>query len=133
MSRSVPRRASCDIPHAIKDVADVVSTLRGVRETTVGCALSSEAVNAARAPWDLGTTKLLDGSYTTKSPEVSIGDPGKLLLDILEEGAGDVQTIVGSVLCLRLETHGSIVAIRGGCRERRHLVSVRGERSNDEN
>lgn len=65
-------------------VANVVSTLGGIREAAVGRALSGEAVNTARAPGNLGATELLDGSDTSQGPEVAVRDPRELLLDGLE-------------------------------------------------
>ena len=92
-------------------VANVVRTLRRVGQATVRRALRGEAVDAAGAPGDLGTAELLDGRDAREGPEVAVRDPGELLLHVLEELPSDIQAGVRTMLCLRLETHGGIVAV----------------------
>ena len=109
----------------------MIRTLRGVGKTAIRGHLCSKTVNAAWTPGDLGalhflpsgSTKIalkiskyiyLNGSYTTKSPKITIGNPWELLLDLLHEVTSDVQAGVGSVYGLGLETHGGVIAIRDG-------------------
>lgn len=93
-------------------VSQVLSALRTIGETTVGCRLGGEAVDATRPPGDLGAAHLLDGADTAERPEVAVGDPGELLLDALHEVACDVQASVCAVLGLGLEAHGGVIAVR---------------------
>ncbi|KAJ3508430.1 hypothetical protein NMY22_g16622 [Coprinellus aureogranulatus] len=60
--------------------------------------------------WALSRYTNLDGGDTTESPEVTVGDPRELLLDLLHQVASDVETSVGTVKGLGFESHGSIVA-----------------------
>lgn len=52
----------------------------------------------------------LDSSNARKGPEVTIANPGEVLLYALQQGTGDAQAVVGTVERLRCESHGSIVA-----------------------
>ncbi|KAI3477905.1 hypothetical protein L1887_60212 [Cichorium endivia] len=95
--------------HLVKDVAQVVGTLVAVRQAAVGSALVGSRVLAARAPGDLGTAELLDGGDTAERPEVRVGDPGELVVDLLHKVARDAQTGVGAVVGLGGEAHGGTV------------------------
>lgn len=95
--------------HTVEDVTEVVLALRGVGETAIGGLVDLETVNTSWAPGDDGAASLLDGTDTTKSPQVTVRDPGELLLDTLHVVTGNVQASVGTVVGLVLETHGSIV------------------------
>ena len=53
----------------------------------------------------------LDGSDTTESPEVAVTNPIKLFLYLLHNAASDVETVIGAVRGLRIETHGSVVTL----------------------
>lgn len=41
------------------------------------------------------TLHLLDRSDTSKSPKITVADPGELLLDLLHDLASDVESVVG--------------------------------------
>jgi hypothetical protein len=96
--------------HTVEDGAEMLLLLGSIRETAVGSAVRNITVVAAGSPGDLGALHLLDGSNTSKSPEVRVGDPGELLLHGVEEVAGSVKTGIGTVVTLRGESHGSTVA-----------------------
>lgn len=96
--------------HAGEDVADVTLVLGGIRKTAVGSAGGDVPVLTAGSPGDRGATRLLDGTGTTKSPQIGVRDPGELSLDGLEEVAGSLETGVGAVIRLRGESHRGAVA-----------------------
>lgn len=96
--------------HTVEDGAKVLLLLGSVGETAVGSAVRDITVVTAGSPGNLGALHLLDGSDTSKSPEVRVGDPGELLLDGVEEVAGSVKTGVGTVVTLGRESHGGTVA-----------------------
>jgi hypothetical protein len=75
----------------------VVRALRGVRETAIRGRVLSITIDAARAPWDLRASHLLNGSNTTKSPEITIRDPWELLLNALHQFTRNVKAGVGAV------------------------------------
>ena len=89
----------------------MVSTLSSVRQPAVRGCLSSESIDTTGSPRNVGTTHLLEGSYTGKSPEVTIGDPWEFVLDGFQQPTGDLETRVGAVKGLGFETHGGIIAI----------------------
>lgn len=99
------------VPHTAEDVPDMRSALAGVRETAVRGGIFGKTINTSWPPWDLGSSHLLDGSNTTKGPQVTVADPRELRLDLLQQGSCNMQAVIGIVDGLGLEAHGSIVAI----------------------
>lgn len=95
--------------HAVEDVTEVVVGLRGVGKTAVGGLLGLDTVDASGPPGDDGAASLLDSGDTAEGPEVTVRDPGELLLDALHVVAGNVEAVVGTVAALVGETHGSVV------------------------
>ena len=89
----------------------MVSTLSSVRQPAVRGCLSSKSIDTTGSPRNVGTTHLLEGSYTGKSPEVTIRDPWEFVLDGFQQPTGDLETRVGAVKGLGFETHGGIIAI----------------------
>lgn len=76
-----------------EDPTEVVASLSGVRETALGGALLTRlSVHTAGTERHLGATHGLDGDDTRQLPEVSIRDLGVLVLDGLEEVAGNGET-----------------------------------------
>jgi hypothetical protein len=118
-----------DSPHAVEDVPEMVVTLSSIWKTTVGGDILFKSINAPGSPWNLGTssflwrtcenaihrsfvmTTYLNSGYTAKSPEVTITDPGELLLDRFKNSTGDSQTIVCTMQRFRVESHSSVVTI----------------------
>ena len=88
------------------------SALGGVREASVRGSILGEAVNPSWPPWDFGSSHLLDGGNTSKSPQVTVTDPWELSLDFLQQSSCNIQAIVCTMEGLGLETHGGIVAIQ---------------------
>ena len=88
------------------------SALGGVREATVRGSIFGEAINTSWPPWDLGSSHLLDGSDTSKGPQVTVADPRELGLDLFHQGSGNIQAVIGTMDGLGLEAHGGIVAMR---------------------
>lgn len=95
-------------------VTKVVSTLGRIGETTVWGGLRREPVDPSGPPGDLGSTHLLHCSDASERPEITVRDPWELFLDTFEQLTRDVQAVVGTVLRLGVETHGGIVAVKGG-------------------
>lgn len=95
--------------HAAKDGANVAAALAGIGQTTIGSAEGDVTVGTASAVGDLRALHLLDGTNTSKNPEVGVADPGVGLLDRLEEVAGSLETSVGTVVTLGGEAHSCTV------------------------
>ena len=87
------------------------SAQSSVREASVRGGIFGEAINPSWPPWDFGSSHLLDGGNTSKSPQVTVTDPRELGLDFLQQGSCNIQAVVSTVEGLRLETHGGIVAM----------------------
>jgi hypothetical protein len=67
--------------HAVKDIAQVLGALGGIRQTAIRSAGGDVSVSAARSPRDGRTLHLLNGSNTGKGPEIRVGDPRELLCE----------------------------------------------------
>ena len=87
------------------------SALGGVREATVWGSIFGEAINTPWPPWDFGSSHLLDGSDTSKGPQVTVADPRELSLDLFHQGSGNVQAVIGTMEGFGLEAHGGVVAM----------------------
>ena len=126
-------------PHPVEDVSQVVLSLGGVRQPTIGSAVVVVSVDSTGPPRYDGSSRLLNGTNATKGPQVSVRDPRELLLDLLhvvssdslirdkrtkeytsglsEQRTRDLEekefaahkTVVSSVAGLGLEPHGSVV------------------------
>ena len=99
------------IPHTVEDIPDMRSALGGVGETTIRGGILGEAIDTSWPPWDLGPSHLLDGSNTSKGPQVTVADPRELDLDLLQQNSSYIQAVVGTVDRLGFKAHGSIVAV----------------------
>lgn len=98
-------------PHAIKDIPEMIGTLGGVWETTIGSGLRGKTVDTPGAPWDMWASHLLDSGNTSQSPEITITYPRELCLDLFHELTSNVQTSVGAVQRFWLEPHSCVVAV----------------------
>lgn len=94
--------------HSVEDDSQVILGLTGIRKSTVGSHVRLETIDSSRSPRDVGSTELLNGSDSSKGPEVTVRDPGELLLDLLHVVSSKVESVVGSVLGLRVESHSSL-------------------------
>jgi len=99
------------IPHTVKDVSDMRSALGGIGKAAIRGGVLGESVDSSRPPRDFGSGHLLDGSNASKSPQVSVADPGEFSLDSLHQGSGDREAVIGIMERLGFKPHGSIVAI----------------------
>ena len=99
------------IPHAVKDVSDMRSALGSIGKAAIRSGVLGEAVDSSRPPRDFGSGHLLDCSDTSKGPQVSVTNPGELNLDLLHQGSGSVEAVIGTMESLGFETHGGIVTI----------------------
>lgn len=96
-----------------------------------------ESVDSSWSPWDDWATRLLNSGDTGQSPEITVGDPWELLLDLLHVVSCDVlvesmsrcserpranddfaqpcthQTVVSAVCRLWLESHSGVVGSTG--------------------
>ena len=99
------------IPHTVENIPDMWSALGGVGETAIRGGVLGEAIDTSWPPWDLGSSHLLDGSNTSKSPQVTVTDPRELDLDLLQQNSCHIQAVVGTVDRLGFKAHGSIVAV----------------------
>lgn len=99
--------------HSVEDVPQVVLALGTVGQSSIRSAVVVVSVHSARSPRNLGSLGLLDGTDTGKRPQVTVRDPGELLLDRLEEFSGDLETVVGAVLGFGLESHSGVVGTTG--------------------
>lgn len=95
--------------HSVEDVPQVVLALGTVGQSTVRSTVVVVAVHSACSPGDLGTLGLLNGTDTGERPQVTVRDPGELLLDGLEQVSGNLETVVGAVLGFGLESHSGVV------------------------
>mmetsp|Transcript_13418 Transcript_13418/g.19181 ORF Transcript_13418/g.19181 Transcript_13418/m.19181 type:complete len:210 (+) Transcript_13418:541-1170(+) len=96
--------------HAVKDVPQVLGTLSGVRQTAIRCAMRAVGlVGSARRKADFRSSHFFDGNNAGQDPQVRIRDAREFLLDRFQSCAGVVQTSIGTVSCLRVETHGCTV------------------------
>jgi hypothetical protein len=110
--------------HPVEDEPQVVLGLRGVRQPSVGRHVVLETVNPASPPRDGRSARLLDSDHAPEGPEVTVGDPRELLLDLLHVIPGVVlpvsesryaqnkrahQTVVRAVRSLGLESHRGVV------------------------
>jgi hypothetical protein len=107
----------------------VVLSLGCVRETTIRGRVLSKTVNTTRTPWNLRAAHFLpgyelpqppqkicavidlDSSNTSECPKITIANPIKFLLYLLQYTTSNVETIVGAMESLGFETHGGIVAV----------------------
>jgi hypothetical protein len=80
----ISKEKKVPVPHTVKDVPDMRSALSGIRETAIWGDILSEAINAPWPPWDFGSSHLLDGSDTSKGPQVTVADPRELDLYLLQ-------------------------------------------------
>jgi hypothetical protein len=78
-----------DSPHPVENVSQVVLSLGSVRQPTIGSAVVVVSVNSTGPPRYNRSSRLLDGTDTTESPQVSIRDPRELLLDLLHVVSSD--------------------------------------------
>lgn len=98
------------VPHTVEDIPDMRGALRGVGESAIWSSVLSKAINASWPPRNLGSTHFLNSGDTTESPQVTVADPRKLGLNLLQQNSGNMQAIVSTMKGLRLETHSRIVA-----------------------
>lgn len=91
-------------------VPEVGRTLGCIRKSPIRCGILGKPIDTSRPPGNLGSTHLLDRTNSSKCPQITIGNPVKLLLDLSHEFTAYVKTCIGAVQCLGLEAHSSVVA-----------------------
>ena len=99
------------LPHTVEDIPDVRSALGSIGKAAIRGSIRGEAIDTSWPPRDFRSSHLLNGGNTTKGPQVTVADPGEFGLDLLQQGSGNRQTVIGTMESLGFETHGSEVAI----------------------
>lgn len=78
-----------DSPHPVKDVPQVILSLGTVGQPAIGGTVVVVSVDPTGPPGNDRTSRFLHGTDTTEGPQVSVGDPRELLLDLLHVVSGD--------------------------------------------
>jgi hypothetical protein len=99
--------------HTVEDVANMFVSFGSVGKSTIGSTGCKIFIGTARSPGNGRSTHFLECTYSSKGPEIRVGDPRELLLDFFEVVAGNLETGIGTVIGFRGETLQSAKVKKG--------------------
>jgi len=98
--------------HTIENITNMSCSLGSVRKATIGSASRHIFIRSTWSPGNLRTTHFLQGTHSSKSPEIRIGNPRELLFYRFKMIAGNFQTSIGAMVGFRSKTLDVSAAFR---------------------